>query len=53
MGCGPCEARRQRLEQLAEHGTPLPGKDWAFYAGWALAGGLAAALIWVQRSQKG
>lgn len=51
MGCQPCEERKQRLAALAEDGTPLPAKDWAFYAGWALAAGLAGYLIWLKRKE--
>jgi hypothetical protein len=51
MGCGPCEERRKRLEAAAE-GTPLPAKDWAFYAGWGLAVALGAGLIWSRRQAR-
>lgn len=44
MSCQPCEERKQRLAALANEGTPLPARDWAFYAGWAIA---ATAVAWI------
>jgi hypothetical protein len=46
VGCLPCEERKRRLTQLAEEGTPLPIRDYAFYLGWFLAGGALAYITW-------
>ncbi len=50
MGCQPCEERRARLLAMAQDGTALPARDWAFYAGWGLALALGAGLLWSRRS---
>ena len=50
MPCQSCEQRKARLQALAEEGTPLPSKDWAFY-GTALVAVLAVGYIVYSRKK--
>lgn len=52
MGCQPCEERKQRLEALAAQGEALPKKDYAFYAGWAIAVAAVGYLAWTRLRER-
>lgn len=47
MGCQPCEERKQRLTAAVQEGVPLPPRDYAFYAGWALAFLAGGTALWL------
>ena len=53
MPCQPCEERKARLKALAEDGSPLPKRDYAFYAIAAVAVAAVGYIVLSRRKHAG
>ena len=52
MPCQPCEERKARLKALAADGSPLPARDYAFYAVAAVALGAVVFIVLSKRKAR-